>query len=84
MAVTMPVSARLAATERSMHLVRITVIWPSASMIRIEVSLKTLPRFRGRAKPGKRSEIRRISAAMAAASRISRDFRMRSSIRRPP
>ena len=58
----MPVSARLAATERSMHLVRITAIWPSASMIRIEVSLKTLPRFAGVAKPGKRSAIRATSS----------------------
>ncbi len=47
-ATTMPVSARFAATDRSMHLVRITTIWPSASRISGEVSLKTLARFDGR------------------------------------
>lgn len=38
-AATMPESARLAAIERSMQRVRITAIWPSARMIRIDVSL---------------------------------------------
>ena len=44
---TMPVSARLAATERSMHLVRITIIWPMARRISGEVSLNTSARFDG-------------------------------------
>ncbi|MCY1251177.1 hypothetical protein D9M72_649100 [compost metagenome] len=38
-AATMPESARFAAIDRSMQRVRITAIWPSARMIRIEVSL---------------------------------------------
>ncbi|MCY1303054.1 hypothetical protein D9M70_527430 [compost metagenome] len=38
-AATMPESARLAAIERSMQRVRIPAIWPSARMMRIEVSL---------------------------------------------
>ena len=36
--------------------VRITTIWPSARMIRIEVSLKIVSRLPGAAKPGERIE----------------------------
>ena len=52
MAATMPVSARLAAMERSIERVRMTAIWPSARIIKIDVSLKTVARLTGRAKPG--------------------------------
>ena len=52
-ATTMPVSARLAATDRSMHLVRMTIICPSAKRISGEVSLKTPARLDGVIKAGK-------------------------------
>jgi hypothetical protein len=50
----MPVNDRFAATDRSMDLVRITAIWPSARIIRMDVSLKMLARLSGEAKPGAR------------------------------
>ena len=58
--------------DRSIERVRMTAIWPSARMIRIEVSLKTVARLAGRAKPGKRVATSAISAAMATISQTSR------------
>ena len=52
----MPVKHRLDAIDRSIERVRITTIWPSARMIRIEVSLKT---WREIAAAGKGREARR-------------------------
>jgi len=73
-ATTMPLSARLAAMERSMQRVRITAVWPSARMMRMAVSLKTWARLSGLMNPGKRAAISASSAAMAIASKASRDF----------
>ena len=48
----MPLSARFDATDKSMPRVMITIICPSASMHRIEVSLRTLVAFSKLAKAG--------------------------------
>ncbi len=71
-ATAMPVKARLAATERSMDFVRMTAIWPSARMMRMEVSLKMLTRLPGRPKPGARIAKPAIMTMMIPASSHSR------------
>ena len=73
MAVHMPTSARLAAMDRSMQRVRMTAICPSARIISIDVSLKTLDSDLMDANCGKRRYTRAISATSANANRASRE-----------
>ena len=51
--------------DRSIERVRMTAIWPSARMIRIEVSLKTVARLPRPREAGKRVATSAISAAIA-------------------
>ncbi len=80
-AATIPHSARLAATERSMHFVRMTIIWPSASSIRGAVSLNTFARLAGSTKAGNRRVTIPMVRMIASASSASRCIRR---IMRPP
>src|SRR4051812_3340369 len=80
-ATAIPVKERLAATERSMDLVRITAIWPSARMIRMDVSLKILARLLGEEKPGALDVNAAISTTMIPARTNSRYFSKRVIVR---
>ena len=68
-----PERARLAATERSMHFVKITIIWPMAKIIRGEVSLNTANNFLGSIKAGNRVAIKPSAIKIAAERMASRD-----------
>ena len=68
-----PDRARLAATERSMHFVKITIIWPMAKIIRGEVSLNTANNFLGSIKAGNRVAIKPSAIKIAAERMASRD-----------
>src|SRR4051812_15945807 len=70
----MPEKARLAATDRSIDLVRITIIWASARMIRIAVSLKMPDRLPADPKPGARVEKASTIRAMIRKRSVSRFF----------
>ena len=54
MATAIPLKHRFDAIDRSSDRDTITAIWPSASMMRSEVSLKTCTRFAGLMKSGNR------------------------------
>ena len=71
-ATAIPVSARFAATDRSMQRVRITTICPNARIISGAVSLNTLARLDGVTKPANREEIRIRSNRIAPANTPSR------------
>ena len=71
-ATAMPVSARFAATDRSMQRVRMTTIWPKARMINGAVSLNTLAKLDGATKPENRVAISASSRRIAALKMVSR------------
>src|SRR6476659_6202684 len=67
-----PENAMLAPTDRSMHLVRMTVICPKATIMRIAVSLNKPTRLRGATKLGVMKPMPAIIVTTIAASRMSR------------
>ena len=80
---TIPVNAKLAATDRSIHFVRITIICPIAKRISGEVSLNTDARLVGVIKAGNLLAIIPSTMAIARSKSASREAIRRLKLHTP-